>query len=56
VRGDPEPDELDGVELPPAARLIATPRRPRSHDEMVAALRLSYPRVIDKLRQRMKPA
>jgi hypothetical protein len=44
------------VELPPAARLIATPRLPRSHDEMVAALRLSYPRVIDKLRQRMKPA
>jgi hypothetical protein len=54
--GDPELDELDGVELPPAARLIATPRLPRSHDEMVAALRLSYPRVIDKLRQRMKPA
>ena len=32
------------------------PRPPRSHDEIIAALQLSYPRVLDKLRQRVKPA
>jgi ATP:ADP antiporter, AAA family len=46
------------VALPPAAELIApaplpaTPHAPRSHDEILESLRLSYPRVLDRLRQR----
>jgi hypothetical protein len=46
------------VALPPAAQLIApaplpaTPHAPRSHDEILESLRLSYPRVLDRLRQR----
>jgi hypothetical protein len=46
--------------LPPAAALIspvpAAPRPPRSHDEILDALRLSYPKVLDRLRQRPRPA
>jgi len=49
------------AELPLAAALIApaplaAPRPPRSHDEILDALRLSYPRVLDRLRQRPRPA
>jgi AAA family ATP:ADP antiporter len=50
------------VALPPAAQLIApaplpaTPRARRSHDEILESLRLSYPRVLDRLRQRPRPA
>jgi hypothetical protein len=46
------------IALPPAAQLIvpaplpATRRAPRSHDEILDALRVSYPRVLDRLRQR----
>jgi hypothetical protein len=42
----------------PAPQLArdAEARVRRTHDEMVAALHLSYPRVLDKLRQRVKPA
>ncbi len=48
--------------LPPAAQLIdpappsAGPRPPRSHDEILDALRLSYPKVLDRLRQRPRSA
>jgi hypothetical protein len=44
--------------MPAAAQAIAlTPLRPaRSRDEMVAALRLSYPSIVEKLRGRPKPA
>jgi hypothetical protein len=55
-RADAAAVDAADIELPPAARLIATPRAPRSHDEIVAALRLSYPRIVDRLRQRMKSA
>jgi AAA family ATP:ADP antiporter len=48
------------TELPPAAELIApvpaAPRPPRSRDEILDALRLSYPKVLDRLRQRPRPA
>lgn len=48
------------ADLPPAAALIAPapamPRPPRSRDEILDALRLSYPRVLDRLRQRPRPA
>jgi hypothetical protein len=46
------------VDLPPAAVLIAPAalRPPRSQDEILAALRLSYPRILDRLRQRPRPA
>jgi hypothetical protein len=39
----------------PAAESRAQ-RAQRSHDEILAALRLSYPTVLEKLRQRVKPA
>ncbi|HEX3764207.1 MAG TPA: hypothetical protein VHW23_36185 [Kofleriaceae bacterium] len=48
--------------LPRAAALIAPAPPPgesparRSHDEILESLRLSYPRVLDRLRQRPKPA
>jgi len=48
--------------LPPAAALIATapppalPRAPRSHDEILDALRRSYPKVLARLRQLARPA
>jgi hypothetical protein len=44
--------------LPPAVAAVSlTPPRPaRSRDEMVAALRLSYPTIVEKLRGRPKPA
>ena len=44
--------------MPAAAEAIALtpPRRARSRDEMVAALRLSYPSIVEKLRGRPKPA
>jgi hypothetical protein len=44
--------------LPQAMQVVSlTPPRPaRSHDEMVAALRLSYPSIVEKLRGRPKPA
>jgi hypothetical protein len=46
------------VPLPAAAAAVSppAPRARRSHDEMLAALRLSYPTILDKLRQRVKPA
>jgi len=56
------PDAADSVPameaLPPAVQAVSlTPPRPaRSHDEMVAALRLSYPSIVEKLRGRPKPA
>jgi hypothetical protein len=40
------------VSLPPPP----SPRKPRSRDEIVAALELSYPSVLAKLRERAKPA
>jgi hypothetical protein len=47
------------AELPLAAEMIApapaAPRPPRSRDEIVDALRLSYPKVLDRLRQRPRP-
>ena len=52
-------DSLPAIEtLPPAVQAVSlTPPRPsRSHDEMVAALRLSYPSIVEKLRGRPKPA
>jgi hypothetical protein len=44
--------------MPAAVQAVAlTPPRPtRSHEEMVAALRLSYPSIVEKLRGRPKPA
>jgi hypothetical protein len=44
--------------LPAAVQAVSlTPPRPsRSHDEMVAALKLSYPSIVEKLRGRPKPA
>jgi hypothetical protein len=54
--------EWPAAELPPAAALIAPapplagPRPPRSRDEILDALRLSYPKVLDRLRQRPRPA
>jgi hypothetical protein len=56
------PDAADSVPameaLPPAVQAVSlTPPRPaRSHEEMVAALRLSYPSIVEKLRGRPKPA
>jgi hypothetical protein len=38
----------------PAPELLA--RKPRTPDEIVAALRLSYPSILEKLRQRARPA
>jgi hypothetical protein len=63
-QGTPEPvfdagDSSSAVEpLPAAVHAVAlTPPRPaRSRDEMVAALRLSYPTIVEKLRGRPKPA
>lgn len=58
----PLPDAADSMPelepLPPAVQAVSlTPPRPaRSHDEMVAALRLSYPTIVEKLRGRPKPA
>jgi hypothetical protein len=52
-------DSLPAIEaLPPAVQVVSlTPPRPaRSPDEMVAALRLSYPSIVEKLRGRPKPA
>jgi hypothetical protein len=45
-------------ELRPAVRAVSLPmpHKPRTHDEIVAALRLSYPSIVEKLRQRAKPA
>src|SRR5262249_39917867 len=40
---------------PPRVRSIE-PLAARSRDEILEALHLAYPRVVDKLRQRMKPA
>ena len=52
--------DSDSTALPPAATLISpvppAPRPPRSHDEILDALRLSYPKVLDRLRQRPRPA
>ena len=53
--------------LPAARDLAAEPaadapppppeaRAPRSHDEILESLRLSYPRILDRLRERPKPA
>jgi hypothetical protein len=56
------PAAAPSAALPPAAELIAAapprarPCAPRSHDEILEALRLSYPKVLDRLRQRPKPA
>jgi hypothetical protein len=55
---------LEGEAAPPpseATRPVPpithpAPRGPRTHDEILEALHLSYPRVLDKLRQRAKPA
>jgi hypothetical protein len=48
------------ADLPPAAALIAPapapPRPPRSRDEILESLRLSYPKVLDRLRQRPRHA
>lgn len=40
----------------PAVQPPREPRPPRTNDEIIAALHLSYPRILDKLRQRVKPA
>jgi hypothetical protein len=40
----------------PAPEPQIAARAPRSQDEILQALHLSYPRVLDKLRQRPKPA
>jgi ATP:ADP antiporter, AAA family len=54
------PAAAPAVVLPPAAELItpapAAPRPPRSRDEIFESLRLSYPKVLDRLRQRPRPA
>jgi hypothetical protein len=44
--------------MPAAAQAVSLtpPRAGRSRDEMVAALRLSYPSIVEKLRGRPKPA
>jgi hypothetical protein len=55
---------LDGEAAPPPSEAVSpvaavthrAPRDPRSRDEILEALHLSYPRVLDKLRQRVKPA
>jgi hypothetical protein len=59
LEGEPLPPTE--VELPAAAAPVSHPtappvRAPRSNDEVIAALRLSYPTILDKLRQRVKPA
>lgn len=56
-----EPPPPAEVALPAAAAPVSHPtalpvRAPRSNDEVLAALRRSYPTVLDKLRQRVKPA
>jgi hypothetical protein len=58
----PEPQAGDSAPalepLPPAVQVVSLspPRPSRSHDEMVAALKLSYPSIVEKLRGRPKPA
>jgi hypothetical protein len=44
------------VSLPPVPKLPPSGERtPRSPDEIVAALRMSYPSIVENLRQRVKP-
>ncbi|HEX3480158.1 MAG TPA: hypothetical protein VHT91_34310 [Kofleriaceae bacterium] len=54
------PAAAEAAGLPPAATLIspapAAPRPPRSHDEILDALRVSYPKVLALLRQRPRHA
>src|SRR6185436_6822073 len=40
----------------PAVSPETSARMPRSQDEIVSALHLSYPTILEKLRQRAKPA
>jgi hypothetical protein len=40
----------------PAPEPAPEPRVPRTHDEIIAALRQSYPVILEKLRERVKPA
>lgn len=51
-----EAAEPRAVAEPAMAAESSAARIARSHDEIVQALHLSYPRVLDKLRQRVKPA
>jgi hypothetical protein len=55
LEGEPTPAPSEPVGPAPAVTRLE-PQRPRTRDEILEALRVSYTRVVDKLRQRVKPA
>jgi hypothetical protein len=52
----PQPAPAAPASEPPPALPPLYARTPRSQDEIVNALHLSYPTILEKLRQRAKPA